>query len=461
MRAWEQRYGAARDRTSVACAPCRLFISAVARDGDASLRRAQGLSLCSMTDVTDTRLAAQYEAYPYPTRDKREEAKRLIIGSPGHLKEIDWWVFGAMRPASRPLNVLVAGGGTGDATIMLAQQMARAGRHGTVTYLDRSAAAMEVAKGRAAARGLTNIVWEQRSLLDLPDSGLGPFDYVDCCGVLHHLPDPAAGVRALLSVLAPDGGMGLMVYAPHGRTGVYMMQDALRLLAPAAEAPAARVDVARRVLKHMPDSAWLRKNTYLADHTAGGDAGIYDLLLNPRDVSYTVPALAALLQGQGLDIACWLEPMRYDPTFLLPDPKLRARAEALAPLERAALAEALAGNMSTHVVYCRRTTEPRRVADHTNPATVPITREMPGDGIAGLIRADGAIPYLFDGLRAVVPLPPLAAAILRQVDGSRTVADIIAAVAQRGNREEVVERAWRATFVALNAVNQLLLAPPP
>lgn len=414
-----------------------------------------------MTDVTDTRLAAQYEAYPYPTRDKREEAKRLIIGSPGHLKEIDWWVFGAMRPASRPLNVLVAGGGTGDATIMLAQQMARAGRHGTVTYLDRSAAAMEVAKGRAAARGLTNIVWEQRSLLDLPDSGLGPFDYVDCCGVLHHLPDPAAGVRALLSVLAPDGGMGLMVYAPHGRTGVYMMQDALRLLAPAAEAPAARVDVARRVLKHMPDSAWLRKNTYLADHTAGGDAGIYDLLLNPRDVSYTVPALAALLQGQGLDIACWLEPMRYDPTFLLPDPKLRARAEALAPLERAALAEALAGNMSTHVVYCRRTTEPRRVADHTNPATVPITREMPGDGIAGLIRADGAIPYLFDGLRAVVPLPPLAAAILRQVDGSRTVADIIAAVAQRGNREEVVERAWRATFVALNAVNQLLLAPPP
>ena len=107
------------------------------------------------------------------------------------------------------------------------------GGRARVTWLDRSAAALKVAQARAAARGLTNIVWEQRSLLDLPGSGLGPFDYIDCCGVLHHLPDPAEGLRALLSVLAPGGGLGLMVYAPHGRTGVYMLQDALRLLAPA------------------------------------------------------------------------------------------------------------------------------------------------------------------------------------------------------------------------------------
>jgi hypothetical protein len=74
----------------------------------------------AMTDATDAQLAAQYEAFPYPQRDPRDEAKRLIIGSPGHLREIDYWVFGAHRPASRPLNALIAGGGTGDATIMLA-----------------------------------------------------------------------------------------------------------------------------------------------------------------------------------------------------------------------------------------------------------------------------------------------------------------------------------------------------
>ena len=36
-----------------------------------------------MTDATDARLAAQYEAYPYPQRDPKDEKKRLIVGSPG------------------------------------------------------------------------------------------------------------------------------------------------------------------------------------------------------------------------------------------------------------------------------------------------------------------------------------------------------------------------------------------
>ena len=307
-----------------------------------------------MTDATDARLAEQYEAYPYPRRDPRDEAKRLIVGSPGHLREIDYWVFGARRPASRPLRALIAGGGTGDATIMLAQQMAREGRAGSVTWLDRSAASLRIAQARAAARGLDNIVWEQRSLLELPGSGLGPFDYIDCCGVLHHLPDPAEGLRALLSVLAPGGGLGLMLYAPHGRTGVYMLQEALRLLAPADEAPAARLDVAKRVMRHLPETAWLRRNGFLDDHVNGGDAGLYDLLLNPRDRAFTVRELHALLAGEGMAVTCWVEPARYDPIPLLPDPRLRARVEALDPIDRAALAETLAGNVSAHIVYCVR-----------------------------------------------------------------------------------------------------------
>ncbi|MFM7608509.1 MAG: class I SAM-dependent methyltransferase, partial [Alphaproteobacteria bacterium] len=243
-----------------------------------------------MKDAADAALAAQYDAYPYPERDPRDEAKRLIIGSPSHLREVDHWIFGARRPASEPLRALVAGGGSGDATVMLAQQMTQAGRAGDVTWLDRSAAARRVAEARVAARKLGNVVFQEGSLLDLPGSGLGPFDYIDCCGVLHHLPDPLEGLRALVSVLAPGGGLGLMVYAPHGRTGVYMAQDALRLLAPPNEAPAARVEIAKRLWRQMPETAWLRRNPWITDHEKGGDAGLYDLLLNPRDVAFTVPA---------------------------------------------------------------------------------------------------------------------------------------------------------------------------
>ena len=412
-----------------------------------------------MTDATDARLAAQYEAYPYPQRDPREEAKRLIVGSPGHLREIDHWVFGATRPAGAPLRALIAGGGTGDATIMLAQQMARVGRPGSVTWLDRSGAALKVAQARAGVRGLTNIVWEQRSLLDLPGSGLGAFDYIDCCGVLHHLPDPAAGLAALVSVLAPGGGIGLMVYAPHGRTGVYMLQDALALLAPPDEPGPARIETARRVLRHLPETAWFRFNRNFQDHITGGDAGVYDLLLNPRDRAYTVPQLLALLHGAGLEVAAWMEPIRYDPLPLLPDPRLRARAERLDPAARAALAEALAGNMSMHVLYCRRADEPATRADPMDPAAVPVGREVPGPELARFILPDGTISLVMDGLRVPLPLPPLAAAILGLTDGVRSVAEIAAAIAPRAGAEAFA-RAWRQMYPVLERANRLLLVPP-
>lgn len=412
-----------------------------------------------MTDATDSHLAAQYEAFPYPERNPRDEAKRLIVGSPSHLREVDFWVFGAARPASRPLRVLVAGGGTGDGTIMLATQMSRAGRPGQIVYLDRSDAAMRVAQARAEARGLTNIEFRQGSLLDLPTLGLGLFDYIDCCGVLHHLPDPAQGLACLVKALAPGGGMGLMVYAPHGRTGVYMMQDALRMLAPDTEPPIARLDVARRVMRNLPESAWLRFNHNFADHITGGDAGLYDLLLNPRDRAFDVPAFAALLAGAGLDIACLVEPMRYDPASYLSDPKLRARAASLDPVARAAFAEALAGNISTHIAYVRRSNDPAPAPDAMAPDAVPVARETPASELAANIRPDGTITFLFSGLRVPVPVPKLAAAILNRIDGRRSVAEIEVDLAKSGIDGAAFRRAWAETWARLAHVNRILLAP--
>jgi SAM-dependent methyltransferase len=414
-----------------------------------------------MTDATDGRLASQYEAYPYPKRDPRDEARRLVVGSPSHIREIDYWIFGAARPASRPLNALIAGGGTGDATTMLAQQMTSLGRPGTVTWLDRSAAALAIARARADARRLTNIEWEQRSLLDLPGSALGPFDYIDCCGVLHHLPDPAEGLRALLSVLAPGGGMGLMTYAPYGRTGVYMMQDVLRRLAPPAEMPQQRLDIARRVMKHLPETQWLRRNQNFDDHINGGDAGLYDLLLNPRDRAYTVEDLSKLLGDAGLRITCWVEPIRYDPVAMLPDMRLRARLEAMDPIERAALAEALAGNMAVHIVYCVRAGDPVYQTDPGADTSVPVFREVDGETLAKGIRPDGTLPVTFDGLRTMVALPPLATAILPLIDGQRSVGEIGGILGGRGIKREVFAKGWRQTFVALERVNRVLLAAPP
>ncbi len=144
----------------------------------------------------------------------------------------------------------------------------------------------------------------------------------------------------------------------------------------------------------------------------------------------------------------------------MPDPKLRALAAALDPTARAALAEALTANMSVHIAYCRRAAEPVQRADPLSDAAVPVMREVPGAELVKSIRPDGGLPFLFDGLRAVVRLPPEAPAILHAIDGTRTVAEIAAILAGRGIAEPRFRRAWAESFPALEAVNRVLLAVP-
>ena len=414
----------------------------------------------SPTDDRDAGLAAQYETYPYPERNPQDETRRLFIGSPSHLREVDYWVFGARRPRSRPMRVLVAGCGTGDGAIMLATQLARAERPAEVICLDRSSKALSIAQARAHTRELSNIRFVQASIDALDALNLGLFDYIDCCGVLHHLPDPTAALQTLERHLAPEGGMGLMVYAPFGRTGVYMLQDALEKLAPLTHSPQERLDVARRVMRTLPATAWLRQNGNFGDHLSGGDAGLYDLLLNPRDRSYTITDFLALLEQAGLEPAALMEPARYDPALFLPDPRLRARLAPLPWQEQAAIAEDLAGNMATHVAYVVRKHAGVAKPDPLNPDAVPIMREIPGAELAKQMTPDNMLPFHFGTLVVPIPLPPQARGILPLIDGERTVGELAAILATRGVNAEKFRHVWQESFHILERLNRVLLRAP-
>jgi SAM-dependent methyltransferase len=377
----------------------------------------------------DETVRAQYEAYPYPPRDPADEAKRLITGSPSHILEIDHHVFAGRRDFTRPFRALFAGGGTGDGTVMLAQQLADLGAAAEIVHLDLSAAAQDIARARAAARGLDRVRFVRGSLLDLPSLGLGRFDYIDCCGVLHHLDDPLAGLKALEGALADDGGMGLMVYAPLGRTGVYPLQALLRTLA-GAEAPADKVAVARRLLAQLPPTNWFKRNPHVQDHQRLGDAGLYDLLLHSRDRAFTVLEFAGVVAGAGLRIVGFVDPIRYEPSAYLTDRDLLARLAGLQPLERCAFAEYLAGNLKTHAVYVVKTANrSETVAQPDRPDVVPVLRDGDGPAFAARARDNRIVRLHYDGIDIRLPLPPLAPAILALVDGRRTLEDIRAAIA--------------------------------
>lgn len=361
-----------------------------------------------MTDVRD-----QYEAFPYPTRDPADEATRLITGSPSFPAEMDHCLWGGQRDWSQTLRVLVAGGGTGDGLVQLAQRLTDAGKPYDITYVDLSSASRKIAEARVKARKLQGITFETGSLLDA--ASLGTFDYIDCCGVLHHLPDPRAGLQALRAALAPDGGLGFMVYAPYGRSGVYPLQAAFNRLFGHLP-PKSRLKHAKAAFETIPEGHPLRRNLSLSDHQQS-DAGFYDLLIHSQDQAFTVATWIDALQDTGWKLASFAQPGLYDLT------RFAEVARGMNAETQMSTAEELRGTIKTHVGYARAADDSAPVVEDKS-ILIPHLNGILAADLARAVKAD-KLPTLRIGSDKVeVTIPVKAAALIAGIDGRRTLGEI-------------------------------------
>ncbi|MGM0586643.1 MAG: class I SAM-dependent methyltransferase [Pseudomonadota bacterium] len=394
----------------------------------------------------------QYETYPYPERDPAEEDRRLIVGSPSDPPEIDHFCFGGKRDWSKPFRALVAGGGTGDALVMLAQKLADAGCPAQITYLDLSERARAVAEARMARRGL-EARFLTTGLEAAPEIAAreGAFDYIDCCGVLHHLEDPQAGFDALSAALGEEGGLGFMVYAPYGRDGVYPLQEAYRALF-AEDAPEEQVRLARESLAALPETNGFRRNPFVSDHEAS-DAGLFDLLLHSRDRPYAVGELLESLERAGLGLVSFVEALRYDPMRYLPDSdEFRARVKRLSPAERMGLAERLAGNMRMHVGYAAKAGRAEKAMAKPGPEAVPRLNGLEARQLAHTVEKRGAIRVTTSGLEQEVEIPRKAAPLIARIGRGRSCGEIAQAA---GMDWFAFAQVFGPAFRALSGLNLL------
>ena len=153
-----------------------------------------------------------------------------------------------------------------------------------------------------------------------------------CTGVLHHLADPLDGLRKLRGVLAFGGAITLMVYAPYGRAGVYLLQDYCRRLG-IGTSPTELADLVatmREFRWHIRSAGLLQESR---DHV--DDAAIADALCNPRDRAYTVPELLVLIDHAGLRFGRWERQAPYLPDCGAISETPHAEADRGAPCRRA------------------------------------------------------------------------------------------------------------------------------
>ena len=218
-----------------------------------------------------------------------------------------------------------------------------------VFYVDFSAMSMAISKNRAIIRQLSNILWVNDWIESIPYLGLGYFDLIICTGVLHHMKDPSRGLRRLNEIQKEGGGAVIMMYGKYGRTGIYHMQDLMRLVNKHEKLLKAEVSNAKRIMDVIPSDAAFLQLT--GDHKTMGDIGVYDIFLNKRDVCFEIVYLHKFVKNNGYSFVSFDDPkVRIDMnlnTHLITD----SGAHNKDLTTRQAIAEILIGNLKMHSFY--------------------------------------------------------------------------------------------------------------
>ena len=256
------------------------------------------------------------------------------------------------------------------------------------------------------------------------------FDQIVCTGVLHHLPDPDAGLGALRGVLAPHGAMHVMVYAPYGRTGIYMLQDFCKRIGIGA------TDVEIRdlieTLKSLPRGHPL-ENLLREAPDFRNEAALADALLHPCDRAYSVPQLLDFFARGGLRFGRWARQAAYSPYCgVLAHLRQTARLQALPAEDQYAAAELFRGTMLRHSAIAYRDDVPdnlNRISFSGDawlayvpvrmPDTVCVRERLPPGAVAVLINQSHTYHDIY------LPIDATEMRLLDLIDGSRSVGDIV------------------------------------
>jgi SAM-dependent methyltransferase len=377
-------------------------------------------SLSSTGPASDVQ--AFYERYPYPRPVDSLDSYRQLWLDPQR-RRADHHLFQPTQPYREDPDILIAGCGTSQAAKHAIRWPAA-----RVMGIDFSATSIGCTEELKRQYRLDNLSLRPLPVERAAELGM-QFDQIVCTGVLHHLPDPVAGLRALRSVLKPGGVMNLMVYAPYGRTGIYMLQDFCRRIGvPATEEGIADLMVALKALPPGHPLEHLLREAPDFKHAAA----VADALLNPQDRAYSVPQLFEFLAQGGLRFGRWLQQAPYSVLCgALASLPQAGRIAALAPAEQFAAVELFRGTMATHSVVAYRDDHPGGapqpgLADDAwqhgvpirLPDTVCVQERLPPGAAAVLINRTHPCRDL------VMPITAAEKRLFDAVDGTRTLAAI-------------------------------------
>jgi SAM-dependent methyltransferase len=397
-------------------------------------------------------IRAFYESHPYPAPIASLE-KRLDRYRDPHRRRAQSLLLWPLEKQRPDRSILVAGCGTSQAARhALAEPEAR------ITAIDVSETSLRHTRDLQEKHDIRNLQLHQLAIERIGELG-ETFDQIVCTGVLHHLNDPDVGLRSLRDVLAVNGAMHIMVYAPYGRAGITMMQDYCRLLGIGVRDEDLR-DLGETV-QALPIDHPIAGVVKRAKDFARPDA-LADALLNPQDRAYSVPQIYDWLERCGLKFGRWYEQAAYLPQCgAIDGAPHAARLAALPSAAQHAAIELLRGTMDRHsfVAYrddCEREAQPitfdgdgwRSFVPVRLPWTLTVKDRAPRGVAAVLINPSHAYPDLALFIDAAEER------LLTAIDGERSVAEIVASAGGTVGDEQgrqFFKRLWEHDLIVFDA----------
>ena len=423
-------------------------------------QRAEHLS--QFLDVAD-QVRDFYDRYPYPPPvDTLEKYQRLWQDR--ERRRADYHLFWPNRSYREDQSILVAGCGTSQAAKHALRWPA-----GQVTGIDVSATSVRRTEELKRKYNLKNLQVRQLAVERVTDLGM-TFDQIVCTGVIHHLADPDAGLSALRSVLKPDGAMQLMVYAPYGRAGIYMLQEFCRRVG--IHATDAEIPDLIRALSMLPPGHPLETMLKEAPDFRN-EAALADALLHPQDRAYSVPQVFDFIEKASLTFGRWVRQAPYSVRcgVIAKIPQATQMA-SLSPLEQYAAIELFRGTMARHsvIAYGNDRGSKKQDVSFTGDAwvdyvpirmsdTICVQERLPPGAAAVLINQTHTYRDLF------MPIGTAEKRLFDAIDGVRNIGDIVERAPSSSQRRTSLdvartffERLWWHDQVVFDASQQTTAA---
>ncbi len=293
----------------------------------------------------------QYQKFPYPAAEDDLtgfiENRAFQSGCPSRFFHL-YWPF---RQKDTRLDILVAGCGT-----MQAPKFALNLPGARIVAIDLCEHSIEHTNKLLKKHNIENVSTLKLPIEEVATLGKS-FDLVISTGVLHHLPEPVEGLKALESVLRADGSMYLMLYGKYGRDGIYYMQDLLRRTGlSASTVSASELTSIRELIRNLPAYHSLSAKRHFFQDFNVGDEELVDLFLHTQDKGYSVPDIADLLDRGGMRLQTMLFRGHYAPGCCgIANSRFMRQIETLDELTQFAIGELYRSAVHMHFfVACKK-----------------------------------------------------------------------------------------------------------